>query len=162
MSKREYLRKLLANGRGADEIADLFGLTTEKLQAYLGEEERSRLALSQVKSDLKRLEEFPLDSLESILLFSFRVILESIGFLFVDLERDLYDSSNDRTSRLIKRLLDGAYLLLAINRLELVGAGIPALRKDTRFSRACQNKAFIPEKLLDIAERIERDLGGDL
>ena len=29
MSKREYLRKLLAEDAGADEIADLFGLTTE-------------------------------------------------------------------------------------------------------------------------------------
>ena len=96
------------------------------------------------------------------MLFSFRVILELIVFLFVDLDFFLYDSSNDRTSRLIKHLLDGAYLLLAINRLEIVGASIPALRNDSRFSRACQNKAFIAEKLLDIAERIERDLSGGL
>jgi len=35
MSKKDFLRKLLSEGRSADDIADLFGITAERMEKYL-------------------------------------------------------------------------------------------------------------------------------
>ncbi|RLL89872.1 hypothetical protein BG32_13945, partial [Mesotoga sp. HF07.pep.5.2.highcov] len=86
MSKKEFLKRILSEGRSADEIADLFGITAERLENYLEDPSRSKLAVAEIKTELRRLESLPLETKEDILLFSFRVILESINFLFSDIE----------------------------------------------------------------------------
>ncbi|MDD2333123.1 MAG: hypothetical protein PHD38_01825 [Mesotoga sp.] len=158
MSKKDFLRKLLSEGRSADDIANLFGITAERMEKYLEDPSQSRLAVAEIKTELRRLESLPLDTKEDILLFSFKVILESINFLFSDIERTEYDKS-EKLPVIVRKLIDGAYLLLAISRLEKVGESLPSLVSDQRFLRACQNKTLIAERLMDLAEMIDRQVG---
>jgi hypothetical protein len=158
MSKKEFLKRILSEGRSADEIADLFGITAERLENYLEDPSRSKLAVAEIKTELRRLESLPLETKEDILLFSFRVILESINFLFSDIERAASDKREERLPCLIRKLIDGAYLLLAISRLEKVGKNLSSMRFDERFLRACQNKALVVDRLMDLAELIDREI----
>jgi predicted transcriptional regulator len=73
MSKKDFLRKLLSEGRSADDIADLFGITVERMEKYLEDPSQSRLAVAEIKTELRRLESLPLETKEDILLFSFKV-----------------------------------------------------------------------------------------
>jgi predicted transcriptional regulator len=162
LSKREYLRRVLSEGRTIEEIARLFGITEATLDRYLNGPEESKLATINMKSELTKLDSFPLDTVENVLLFAFKITLESIGFLFRDIEEDLSGENSDRTARMIRNLIDGAYLLLAITKLERAGKTTKGLSSDLRFERACQNKAILAERLLDIAEQIEQYLSGEL
>ncbi|HAY98950.1 MAG TPA: hypothetical protein PKN37_01850 [Mesotoga sp.] len=158
MGKKEFLRKIISEGRSADQIADLFGITVDKLERYLEDPSQSRLAVAEAITELRRLEALPLETKEDILLFSFKVILESINFLFADIERAACEKTEERLSVMIRKLIDGAYLLLAISRLEKAGETLPSLRLDQRFLRACQNRALIAERLLDLAELIDLEI----
>lgn len=160
MGKKEYLKKILAEGHSVDEIAALFGITPENLEKYTADPEKAKLAVAHIKTELTKLDAFPLEDAESLLLFAFKVVLESINFLFGDIEEDLSGETPDRASHMVKHLIDGAYLLLAIAKLEKAGENFPRLRSDSRFMRACQNKNVVAARLLDIAERIEQNLNG--